>query len=59
MDRCLEWCKLYNGWEAKSIDERTAHALFHFFRNWGMKWGRQSSRSAILLINTVEETLNG
>jgi len=32
---------------------------FHFFRNWGMKWGRRLRRSAILLIHTQEETLNG
>jgi hypothetical protein len=34
--------------------------LFLFFRNWGMKWGRQLRRVAILLIHTSEEeTLNG
>src|SRR4029077_12174127 len=53
-DRLFERCKLYSGQEAKSIDERTSYAPFHFFRNWGMKWGRQLCRSAILLIHTVE-----
>jgi hypothetical protein len=36
-DGSFAWYKLYSGQEAKSIDEKTSPALFHFFRNWGMK----------------------
>jgi hypothetical protein len=46
-------------WIYSEVNRRmNSDALFHFLRNWGMKWGRRVRRSSISLIHLSEEICN-